>query len=91
MVVVAPVTARSAGSLGGVVSAGDGTTSVGADVAVLEPPALLAVTATRSVEPTSAASTPNVEAVASGISTQPAPLASHRRHWYVRVRPLFGE
>ena len=61
------------------------TRAVCAEVAVLEPPALLAVTTALSVEPTSAATTPYDEAVAFGMSTQPAPPASHRRHRYAKV------
>ena len=57
------------------------TVSVGADVAAAEPPRCVAVTVTRSVLPTSAGLAMYVAAVAPSMSTQFAPLASHRRHW----------
>ena len=61
------------------------TTSVGDDSAVLVPKEFDAVTATRIVEPTSAAVNPYVCAVAAVTSLQPAPLVSQRRHWYAYV------
>ena len=57
------------------------TTAVCADKAVLAPPEFDAVTATRIVEPTSAAVNPYVCAVAPGTSLQAEPAASQRCHW----------
>ena len=57
------------------------TTAVGSETAVVVPAALLAVTATRTVEPTSAPPSVYVAAVAPGTSTQVAPAESQRCHW----------
>src|SRR5262249_61598079 len=65
--------------------AGAGTTPVAADVAVVEPPEFVAVTATRRVDPWSAATTLYDAAVAPAMSAQPAPPESQRRHWYAYV------
>ncbi len=59
------------------------TTSLAGDVAGTSPPALLAVTTTRRVEPMSAGVRSNVAAVAPETSAQLEPAASQRRHWYV--------
>jgi hypothetical protein len=56
------------------------TTAVAADVAVLDPPSFVAVTTTRSAEPTSAEVRPYVKAVAPAMSTQLEPVESQRRH-----------
>ena len=58
------------------------TSSVAAEAAESEPPSLLAVTSTRIVEPTSGPTSSYVGAVAPTMSTQFAPAASQRRHWY---------
>ncbi len=58
------------------------TTAVAAELADAEPTPFDAVTTARNVEPTSAATTTYVAAVAPPISTHPAPPASHRRHRY---------
>ena len=52
-----------------------------ADVASVEPPALVAVTTTRTVEPTSVEMRPSVVPVAPEISLQASPLALHCSHW----------
>ena len=61
------------------------TTAVAGDVASVLPPGPVAVTTTRMVEPTSAATRSYVGPVAPGMSTQAAPVASQRCHWRVRV------
>ena len=69
--------------VGSAVAAGGGggeTTGVGREAAVLEPPAPIAVTVTRNVEPTSPAATAYAEAVAPVMSPQPPPVASQRCH-----------
>jgi hypothetical protein len=53
--------------------------------AVDDPAELVAVTATRSVEPTSALAATYVCAVAPGRSLQLPPLAPQRRHWNAYV------
>src|SRR5215213_602200 len=58
------------------------TTSVGADEAEWEPPALVAVTTARTVEPTSTERRRNVESVAPAIVAHAPPEASQRRHSY---------
>jgi hypothetical protein len=58
------------------------TTAVCSDAAVSEPAELLPVTETRSVEPTSSKVTSYVWDAAPGMSTQLAPSASQRFHWY---------
>ena len=58
------------------------TTAVCAELALLEPTEFEPVTATRNVEPTSAATAVYDCKDALAISTQLAPEASHRRHWY---------
>jgi len=55
-------------------------TAVAADTETVEPDALVAVTATRIVEPVSLASV-YVVAVAPSMSAQVAPVESQRRHW----------
>jgi hypothetical protein len=57
------------------------TASVAALSAAVAPAALVAVTTTRTVWPTSAGESAYVEPVAPVTSTQPAPSASQRRHW----------
>src|SRR3954451_8477517 len=61
------------------------TPAVGSDVARAEPATFVAVTTTRTVWPTSAAVATYVRAVAPGMSAQPWPAPSHRRHWYVKA------
>ena len=56
------------------------TAAVGADDALVDPAESVAVTATTSVLPTSAAEAVYVAAVADAMSLQPAPVASHARH-----------
>jgi hypothetical protein len=56
------------------------TIAVALDVAAAEPAELLAVTATRRVPPTSAATTTYVGLVAPAMSPHPAPVESQRRH-----------
>ncbi len=58
------------------------TTPVAPDVAVLEPNALLPVTATRRRCPTSPDVALYVAPVAPGMLWQLLPLASHLCHWY---------
>jgi hypothetical protein len=58
------------------------TTAVGAEFRDAAPAEFVAVTRTTSVEPTSAVTTAYVAPVAPAISTQPAPLESHRSHRY---------
>ena len=53
------------------------------------PASLLAVSCTRTVEPTSAAASVYVCPVASGIATQLLPDASQRCHWWVKLVGLF--
>ena len=65
--------------LTGALAAAD-TTPVCAETAEPEPAELLAVTAARSVDPTSAAASAYVCPVAPAISAQFAPPLSHRRH-----------
>jgi hypothetical protein len=57
------------------------TTAVAADVAAADPLRLLAVTMMRSVRPTSADESVNVELVAPAIAPQAAPVESQRSHW----------
>lgn len=57
------------------------TTAVAGEAAELEPPALLAVTRRRRVEPTSAAPRRYVCSVAPLTEEQLEPLVSHRFHW----------
>jgi hypothetical protein len=54
-------------------------------VAGVDPPEFAAVTTTRIVDPTSTDASWYVLVVAPVIDVQVAPLASHRRHWYVYV------
>src|SRR5215211_2458205 len=56
------------------------TTAVAAEVALLEPAVLLAVTATRRVRPTSALVSAYVVLVAPAMSVHPLPALSQRRH-----------
>ena len=63
----------------GALAAAD-TTAVCTELALLEPTEFEPVTATRNVEPTSAATSAYVCAVAAAMSTQPAPDESQRRH-----------
>jgi hypothetical protein len=56
------------------------TTVVGCELAAAEPPALVAVTTTRRVLPTSEACNTYVASVAPAMSRQLAPLASQSRH-----------
>jgi len=58
------------------------TNVVCAELALVEPPELDAVTATLTVDPTSAATRAYVCAVAPAMSLQVAPDESQRRHWY---------
>ena len=60
-------------------------TALGADVAVLEPVACVAVTTTLSVRPTSADVKRYVCAVAPTMLEQPPPFWSQRCHWYANV------
>jgi len=55
------------------------------DVAGVEPPAFVAVTFTRIVDPTSAAWSVYVELVAPPMSPQFAPAESQRCHWYAKL------
>src|ERR671933_411152 len=67
------------------------TTTVWAEPALLEPTELVAVTVTRSVEPTSAFATGYVCWVAEAMLLQLAPALSQRRHWKayeIGVAPL---
>src|ERR671932_2048111 len=57
------------------------TTAVCAELALLEPTELVAVTVTRSVEPTSAFATRYVCWVAPAMLVQLPPALSQRRHW----------
>jgi hypothetical protein len=52
------------------------------DTAVADPPAFVAVTATRRVKPTSPLATAYDDAVAPLRFAHDAPALSHRRHWY---------
>jgi hypothetical protein len=52
------------------------------ELAVAEPTEFVAVTTTRSVEPTSAADAAYEEPVAPATSEQPEPVESQRCHWY---------
>src|SRR5581483_8175093 len=61
------------------------TTAVGADVAVVDPLAFVAVTRTRRVWPTSALTTTYVPADAPGMSVHAPPNRSQRRHWNEKV------
>ena len=61
------------------------TTAVTSDAAVLEPPAPEAVTATRSVEPMSAARAVYVTPVSPGMSAHALPVASHSCHRIVNA------
>ena len=70
--------------VGGAVFAGGAaaaTWAVCADSAVLEPAALVAVTSTRTVVPTSAEPSVYVDAVAPPMSLHDEPPASQLRHW----------
>jgi hypothetical protein len=60
------------------------TFAVGADVAVAKPTVFVAVTATTSVEPTSALVSLYVVAVAPATGMQLAPLESQLDHWYAK-------
>lgn len=60
-------------------------TPVAADVAVVAPPALRAVTLTRRVRPASAAAVGYVAVAAPGTATQFAPCASHCTQAYVKL------
>jgi hypothetical protein len=62
-----------------------GTTAVGADSAVAEPTAFVAVTANRSREPASPAPTPYVGPVAFVTFTHAKPPGSQRCHWYAKL------
>src|SRR5919202_7117872 len=67
------------------------TTAVWAEPALLEPTELVAVTVTRSVEPTSMLATGYVCCVAEAMLLQLAPALSQRRHWSayeIGVAPL---
>ena len=64
----------------GALAAAD-TTAVGAELALLEPTEFEPVTATRNVEPTSAATTVYDCDVAPLTLVQLFPLVSQRRHW----------
>jgi hypothetical protein len=55
------------------------------DVADVDPAAFTAVTATRSVEPTSAVVARYVEATAPETFAHALPAVSQRRHWYEYV------
>jgi hypothetical protein len=61
---------------------GGATSAVGSEFAVPEPLLFDAVTATRSVLPTSPAVGEYVELVAPPIELQPFPELSQRSHWY---------
>ena len=62
-----------------------GTTAVGWLSAAPDPPGLVAVTRTRSVDPISAAVTTYVDAVAPVMSPQVPPRSSQRRHRYAKL------
>ena len=57
------------------------TTGVSAEACVPVPPALVAVTTTRTVCPASPAVSVRVTAVAPGMSAQPVPAAVQSCHW----------
>jgi hypothetical protein len=59
----------------------DTTTAVATESAVADDAEFVAVTRTRTVEPTSPATSVYVAPVAPAMSTQPAPPVSQRRHW----------
>ena len=61
------------------------TTAVAADVATALPFLFVAMTVTRTVEPTSVAVTACVALVSPVIAAQPAPPVSQRDHWYANV------
>src|SRR5205809_948760 len=63
--------------------------AVGADWALALPSALIAVTRTRIVCPTSAPVRTRVLSVAPATLTQPALDVSHRSHWYWKLVGLF--
>jgi hypothetical protein len=58
------------------------TTALWRDVAIVDPFLFVAITAARSVEPTSAAMIRYVEAVAVVIGEHSAPMLLQRFHWY---------
>src|SRR5262245_36344027 len=74
---------RRLGSLDPTVPVGGGvvTAAVGADAAVAEPTAFVAVTSTRSVEPASAVTAVYCAEVAPTIAAHALPAASQRFHW----------
>ena len=61
------------------------TLAVGDDVAVAEPAMFAPVTERASVVPTSSAMIVYEAVVAPAMGEQPAPLGSHRSHWYPKV------
>jgi hypothetical protein len=69
------------GDGGGGGGAGEVTTAEDAELAEVEAAAFVAMTATRSVEPTSMLVSPKVEAVEPKTSAQTAPVESQRFHW----------
>jgi hypothetical protein len=83
VVSVCPLTALPDTTGGDVLAGGAGaetTTGVAAESAELDETVLVAVTRTRIVEPTSTATSVYDDSVAPGMSTQPAPPVSQRRH-----------
>src|SRR5829696_3535115 len=76
------VTSGGAGSAGGDAAT---TASVAAEVAVVAPAELVAVTATRRVCPTSASVRVYAAVVACGMSPHPAPAASQRCQAYAKL------
>jgi len=64
------------------------TTAVGAEKAVADPSAFVAVTATRTVEPWSALDSRYVPDVAPGIAAQLVPEAEQRCHWKAKADGL---
>jgi hypothetical protein len=75
-----PLIAGSAVFAGGVATGAAATKAVWLDTAVVDPPAFVAVTATRSVNPTSPLATAYDAAVAPLRFEQAAPALSQRRH-----------
>jgi hypothetical protein len=77
-----PLIAGSAVFTGAVATGAAATRAVWPDTAVAEPPAFVAVTATRSVNPASPLATAYDAAVAPLMAAHDAPELSQRRHWY---------